>query len=476
MKGYLFLCSALLSALFLSCASKAVLSKPEQALTDTAYRLPVSDYIAPDTVTIGALAWRDFYDDVHLRMLINEALQSSTRMQTALYRIEQAEETARVSMEQFFPSLDFAAEIRLRKDLNRSPTKIYHGLFYFNWEIDVWGRLRHTRRAKIKRLEQSVINRWAVQSMLIAQIAEQYYKLVVYRAKRDALKETVTRNKEVVEYWQSQQSEMLTITELSSHSYHEQSVAVEQAKSEWYSADAKLSSVEAEIFIAENLLNTLLNRSSGELTLTSIEELYASPVFRDTLQIGYPAQLLRYRPDVMKAEAALGEYLELNKAARAEFYPKVALSGNIGFENNLFKSWFDVPASFVGSFLGGLTFPLFHRRAIRSQYKLSTLEHEIAFLNFRETLLNAQCEVSNTLMRCIMSMRQTESYYLSYLAERSAYEQSRSLLARNKISSYDFVLSQNRYINAQISFYDSLLNTFLQRVAVYRSLGGGWQN
>ena len=79
-------------------------------------------------------------------------------------------------------------------------------------------------------------------------------------------------------------------------------------------------------------------------------------------------------------------------------------------------------------------------------------------------------------MRCTMSMRQTESYYLSYLAERSAYEQSRTLLDKNKISSYDFVLVQNRYINAQISFYDSLLNTLLQRVAVYRSLGGGWQN
>ena len=467
----------LLPVIFAACASKAVLSKPEQALTDTAFRLPTSEYLQADTFTIASLPWRDFYNDLHLRNLIDEALQSNTQMRSAMLRIEQAEETAQVGLEQFFPSLDFATNLKWTKEADRDSRNLYHGRLSFNWEIDIWGRLRHARNAKIKRLEQSVIVRQGVQSTLIAQVAEQYYRLVVNNAKLQALKETVARNKATVEYWESQQGAITAIAELTElGAHHEQAIAVEQAKSEWHNAEAEVTSVEADIFIAENILNMLLDRSTGELPLSPVEELYASTVFLDTLRVGYPAQLLRYRSDVMKAEAALGEYLELSKAARAEFYPKLGLSGNIGFEHYMFQSWFDLPKSFVGSFLGGLTFPLFHRRSIRSQYKLSKLDHEIAFINFRETLLNAQCEVSNTLMRCTMSMSQTRSYYESYLAEQNVYEHSKTLLGRHKISPYDYVVIQNRYIRAEIKFYDSLLNTLLQRIAVYRSLGGGWVN
>jgi outer membrane protein TolC len=113
------------------------------------------------------------------------------------------------------------------------------------------------------------------------------------------------------------------------------------------------------------------------------------------LKLGYPAQLLSNRPDVMRAEYNLMNAFELTNSAKAQFYPTLKITGSGGSVVDI-DHLFSVNSLFA-SVVAGLAQPILNKRTIKTNYEVSLANQETAYLNFRKTVLTAGKEVSDAI-------------------------------------------------------------------------------
>ena len=139
-------------------------------MTNNAY----GDVGQEDTVSMGDIAWRDFFKDEKLQVLIERALENNSDMQTAILKVEEAQASLKASKLAFLPSLDF------------SPSADYSGSWEVqlpanaSWEVDLFGKLRNAKRGKQAALLEMDAYRQAVRSQLIATVASTYYTLLAH--------------------------------------------------------------------------------------------------------------------------------------------------------------------------------------------------------------------------------------------------------------------------------------------------------
>src|SRR5690606_23503241 len=114
------------------------------------------------------------------------------------------------------------------------------------------------------------------------------------------------------------------------------------------------------------------------------------------VEVGYPAQLLRNRPDVLAAEYGLINAFELTNVAKSNFYPSLGISATGGFQSLELDKLLSVNSLFATT-VGSLTQPIFNQRRIRTQHEVAQAQQQIAYLNFRQSLLDASKEVSDAL-------------------------------------------------------------------------------
>lgn len=119
--------------------------------------------------------------------------------------------------------------------------------------------------------------------------------------------------------------------------------------------------IEKEIFVTENAINLLLSRSEGEIERSSLDTIMFGEEWSDTISIGVPSDLIRFRPDVMAAEYAIIEEYSMKDVAKASLYPKLTLRANIATEENLNGSWNDFSTSIIYNLFAGLTQPVFRK-------------------------------------------------------------------------------------------------------------------
>jgi outer membrane protein TolC len=112
--------------------------------------------------------------------------------------------------------------------------------------------------------------------------------------------------------------------------------------------------------------------------------------------LGYPAQLLANRPDVMRAEYNLMNAFELTNSAKAQFYPTLKLTGSGGLQSVDIDHLFSVNSLFA-NVVAGLAQPILNKRTIKTNYDVSLANQETAYLNFRKTVLTAGKEVSDAI-------------------------------------------------------------------------------
>ena len=250
-----------------------------------------------------------------------------------------------------------------------------------SWEIDLWGKLRSSKRAAYTNLLASDAGKKAVETRLIASVATAYYTLVGLDAKLAITQQTVKNNIDLVE--------TMKVLQVSGKV---NGAAVVQSEAVRYAAEVTIPDLKQQIREAENALCLLLGRVPGNVERGKMDEQTLSPI----LKTGVPAQLLDNRPDVMQAEFAVMSAYETTNSARAYFYPSLTLTASTGFAaadlNELLN-----PTSFAANVIGGLAQPLFNKRVNSTRLKVSKAQQEEALITFRNTLLKAGQEVHNTL-------------------------------------------------------------------------------
>lgn len=417
--------------------------------------LPVSD-----TTTIAAVPWRQFFTDRALQGLIDEGLRNNLDLKVAVARVHEAEANFRQSGLAFFPSLGANAQASVGKQGNAPATHNYEVFLNSSWQVDIWGKLRSTRRAQLAALLQSDAFRRDVQTQLVANIATNYYSLVALDEQMKITLQTVENRREDVRTTRAlKDADVLT------------GAAVMQSQAGLYTVETTIPEIRQNIRETENMLSLLLGRGSGPVLRDSLGD---QQVATD-LRVGLPAQLLANRPDVQEAEFALRNAAEVTNVARTYFYPALTITGEGGLSASRVKNFFDA-SSLFGNLIGGLTEPIFANGVNRQRLEVARAQEEEALLSFQKSLLAAGQEVSNALFSYQMASEKLETRAKAIHFLQKSVEYTKELMRADAKANYtDVLTSEQNLLSAQLQGVNDHLQQLQSVVALYASLGGGWR-
>ena len=192
------------------------------------------------------------------------------------------------------------------------------------------------------------------------------------------------------------------------------------------------------------------------------------------IKLGVPATLLRNRPDVMAAEYGLINAFEMTNVTRSQFYPSLTLTASGGFQSLELDELLSANSLFA-NIIGGLTQPVFNKRAIKTQHEVAKAQQEQAFLNFKKTLLTAGNEVSNALFDFNAESEKFEFREKEVEALRNAESNSEELLKNGYANYLDLLTARQSALSAELNMINNKLNQLLSVVNLYEALGGGWK-
>ncbi len=454
MKPIIILCST--AALAAGCSIYKPYSRPNMKIeTDSLYGQGV---MAEDTVSIATLPWQELFTDPMLQALVREGLENNSDLGIARLRVKEAEATMLSSRLAYLPSVSLAPQGGLSSYDGAKASKTYTSAASAEWEIDLFGKLANAKREARAALEGSRAYRQAVQTQLIAAIANSYYNLLMLDCQLDISHRTANSWTEVLRTYEAK----MQVGEATE-------AAVAQAKASKLSVDASILTLQEQIRTQENSLSALLGSVPRRIKRTSLDE----QQFPDTIAAGVPLQLLERRPDVRQAEQALAQAFYATNAARSAFYPSITLSGSAGWTNNA-GAIISNPGNWLLNALGSLTQPLFNRGKNITNLQIAKAKQEEALLSFRQSLLKAGNEVNGALMQW-----QTANLRLNIIKEQistlqSAVNDTRKLMEYSNSSTYLEVLAaQQALLQAELTEANDRFDKVQGIINLYHALGGG---
>ena len=423
------------------------------------------DTAITDTATMANKPWRELFTNDQLQKLVQEGLDNNPDLQLAILKVTEAEAYFLQSKAALLPNLSANGKgTYVRNPESIYPTgprevNTYQLSAEASWEIDLWGKLRSSKRAAYTNLLASDAGKKAVETRLIASVATAYYTLVGLDAKLAITQQTVKNNIDLVE--------TMKVLQVSGKV---NGAAVVQSEAVRYAAEVTIPDLKQQIREAENALCLLLGRVPGNVERGKMDEQTLSPI----LKTGVPAQLLDNRPDVMQAEFAVMSAYETTNSARAYFYPSLTLTASTGFAaadlNELLN-----PTSFAANVIGGLAQPLFNKRVNSTRLKVSKAQQEEALITFRNTLLKAGQEVHNTLGSYESAVQKIAMRKQQIEALIKSVDYTKELLTYGTATYTEVLNAQTSLLSAQLNGVADQLQQLNAVVTLYRALGGGWK-
>ena len=439
---YILLIAGLLS--LSSCGLYKKYERPEMKFTDSLYRrLPQT----ADTASLAQVSWEEFFTDPVLKEWIALGLKNNTDLNVARFKVEEAEASLMAARGAFLPGATFNASAGL-SGVNANVTA--------SWDADIFGSLTNAKRKAAAALEQSVAYRQAVQTKLVASIANTYYTLLM-------LDEQLRVSQRTHENWK----ENIRTMEALKRAGKTNEAAVLQAKANQLNVQGSMVSLEQQIIELENSLSSLL----GIVPMTIRRGHLNEQNFPIELSQGLPAQLLSGRPDVRQAEMALAQAYYATNQARAAFYPQISISGSLGAAMDGYTAGVD---QFIASLGASLVQPIFKKRALKANLTKAEAQQKAALYEFRQSLLDAGVEVNNALVQW-----QTAQESLKIDEKKVVHLQAAvwntQLMMKHGLKNYLEVLTaQQTLLQAELAVASDKFEQIQGVINLYHALGGGY--
>ena len=448
MKKQIILYTVCLAAMMSSCHIYKSYDRPEVD-TQGLYRDPVSDNdtLASDTTNMGNLPWEQVFTDPQLQALIRLGLKQNTDLQSAIQNVKAAEAGLMSARLAYAPSLAIAPQGGVSHLEGSKRSWTYTLPISASWEVDLFGKLLNSKRGAKVALLQSKAYKQAVQTQVIATIANCYYTLLM-------LDKQLAITEETSIIWDKSIETMRSMKEAGMVN----EAAIVQSEANSYMIKASIPDLKQQIRETENSLSLVLKEAPQKI----------KQKLPEVLNSGVPIQLLANRPDVKAAEMSLaGAYYSTNQA-RSAFYPQISITGTLGWTNSVTgMPIFDVP-KMIMSALGTLTQPLFYRGANLAKLKTAKAQQEIAALNFQQSILNAGSEVSNALYQYQAANEKTIQREKQINSLEKSVEYTQQLLTYLEV-----LTAQQSLLSAQLSGISDEFQRIQAVVNLYHALGGG---
>ena len=440
--------------LLASCGVYKPYSRPEEVKTDGLYG---TDIQAEDTASIASLHWSELFTDTRLQSLIRRGLENNNDLNVARLKVVEAEATLMSSRLAYLPSVSLAPQGTLSSFDGSKTTKTYTLAASAEWELDLFGKLTNAKRGARAALEQSRAYRQAVQTQLIATIANSYYNLLMLDVQLDI-------NRCTAESW----SESLRTLELQKQFGNTTEAAVQQARANLLTVETNVLTLEQQVKKQENAISLLLGDVPSHIERGTLTE----QQFPDTLSVGVPLQLLARRPDIRQAEQKLIAANAKVGVAYTNMFPRLALTGGFGSESTSLSELLKSPYAVME---GALLTPIFGWGKNRAALKAKKAAYEAEVHSYEKAVLEAFKETRNAIVNF---NKIKEVYELRANLERSAksYMDLAQLQYINGVINYlDVLDAQRGYFDAQIGLSNAIRDELIAVVQLYKALGGGWE-
>lgn len=437
-----------------SCKVYTKYERPDDLSVSSSYRGVNEE---SDTTTLASLSWKDMFTDSYLQTLIKIGLEKNTDLRIARLSIEQAEASLKAAKLAYLPSANLSPEGTISSFDGSKPTKTYSLGVSASWEIEVFGKLTNQKREAIAGVESSRAYKQAVETKLIASIANSYYNLLM-------LDRQLSISLSTLDNWDNSIKTM----ELLKRAGQSNDVSILQAKANRLSLESTVLQTRRSINEMENSLSVLLGLDAQHIERGALDK----QNFPDRLAIGVPLQLLRHRPDVRQAEYDLAQSFYATNVARTAFYPSITLSGSAGWTNSLGSTIVN-PGNLLLSAMGSLVQPIFNKGTNTANLKIAKAQQEKSKLLFQQSILNAGQEVNDALMQYQTAQNRISIGEQQIEALQKTVDKTELLMKHSSTNYLEVLTAQQSLLQAKQTQVQNYFDKIQGLSNLYHALGGG---
>jgi NodT family efflux transporter outer membrane factor (OMF) lipoprotein len=342
------------------------------------------------------------------------------------------------------------------------PFDVFQYGFDASWELDFWGRVRREVESARASLAASAEDRRNTLVSVQAEVARDYIQL-----------RGTQRNLQINHENLGSAQQSLALTKERATGGLTTDLDVANAQAQVDSIAAQIPALEQQEAQLINALSLLLGQPPHALR-TELAQTQPIPPIPPQIPVGLPSELARRRPDIRQAEAQLHAATADIGVAVADFYPSVSLSGSVGLQALQFKdlgNW----ASRQYGFGPTISIPLFEGGKLKATLELRQEQQQQAYLSYQQTVLSALHDVDNALTAYQTEQRRHDQLTGAVEANSRALSLARQRYAQGISSFLDVLDAQRSLLASQLQLADSTTTEATNLVAVYKALGGGWE-
>ena len=432
-----------------------------------------------DTTNSAIIKWKDFFKDDNLIKLIDTALVNNQELNIMMQQINVAQNEVKARKGEYLPFITYGVDAEVEKvgEYTRNgaveknlevkegkefpePLTDYSAGLFATWELDVWKKLRNSKKAAALEYLSTIEGKNFMITRLISEIADSYYELLAL----DNQLAFIEQNLEL-------QGNALKMVRLQKEAARATELAVKRFEAEVSKNQSHKFEVQQEIVEMENKLNFLIGRQPQPIARSS-GGFIDTPM--DTIYAGIPSQLLLNRPDIRQAEYEL-EAAKLNiKVARANFYPSIGLKAGVGLQAFNPKYLTETPESLIYSAVADIVGPLINRNAIKAGYNTANAKQIQAVYEYEKAILSGYIEVVNQLSKMDNLKKSYELKENQVKALTASIDLSTRLFQSARIEYIEVLLTQREALESKMELVETKKDQLMARVNVYQALGGGW--
>ncbi|MDR3377161.1 MAG: efflux transporter outer membrane subunit [Verrucomicrobiae bacterium] len=451
------------------------------------------DYHAPETKTPaqwgGSLAggetnsatataawWKNFHDS-ELDSLVERAANSNLDLRIAEARVREARAHYRMTSADFWPTVDATGSYARQRESKNQPlvgpgdhlpagipfeNSSYQSGFDASWELDVFGGTRRATESARAQVAATQFGEREVLVTLLGEVARNYVEARGYQRRLEIARDNIRAQEQSLAIVQNRFTNGLT-----------SNLDVQQASTVLANTRAVVPALETALEASIHRLGVLLGQTpeSLETELAAVAPIPAAP---PVVPVGLPSELLLRRPDVALAERQLAAASANIGVAKADLFPKFYLTGVAGFQGISSDEWFTSGSKFwsVGP---SVQWRIFDAGRIRANVKIQTARQEQVLASYENTALSAFEDVENAMTAYAKEQIRRQSLADAVKSSQESLRLANQLYA-NGLANFINVLDAERSLyQAQDALVQSDKTVTTDIIALYKSLGGGWE-
>lgn len=427
--------------------------------------------------TAQTTEWWKSFQDPELDSLIERAVRSNLDLRIAQARVREARAQYGIASADLGPTVDGSSSYARERQSEHQPVlgslplpsgvpfenSVYQAGFDASWEIDVFGGKRRGIQAARAQVSASEFGRRDVLITLLGDVARNYVDLRGYQGRLAIAHENIEAQQKALGITRDRFAKGLA-----------SDLDVQQASTVLATTRAEVPTLESSVQASMHRLEVLLGQQPGTLQ-AELTQASPIPIRPPLVPVGLPSELLLRRPDIRRAERQLAAATANIGVAKADLFPKFFLTGAAGFESMSAGDWFTGNSRFwsVGP---TVQWRIFDAGRIRSNIKVQNARQEQALATYEKTVLTAFEEAENGLVLYAKEQVRRRSLQDAVVSSQKSLQTANQLYT-NGLTDFLRVLDAERSLyQAQDALVQSDRAISADLIALYKSLGGGWEN